>query len=91
MTKYSVLVSGSAARFLRDLPEKERIKSRIQELAEDPFRPRPKADIKKLEGDFNPPLYRLRVGDFRILYFVDSKEVKITEIICRSKGYDWLE
>jgi len=91
LTRYSVLVSESAAKTLREMREKERIKQHIQELAENPFEPRPKADIKKLEGNFNPPLYRLRVGDFRVLYFVEEKDVKITEILHRSKGYSWLE
>ena len=44
-----------------------RIKQRIDSLAENPH----PAGIKKIEGE--DELYRLRVGDYRILYQVKSK------------------
>jgi mRNA interferase RelE/StbE len=50
-----------------------------------------KLDIKKLRGIKNrEDLYRLRVGKYRIIYFEEKKSIKITKIIPRSKGYDWL-
>jgi mRNA interferase RelE/StbE len=44
-----------------------RIKQRIDSLAENPF----PSGIKKIEGEDG--LYRLRVGDYRILYQVKGK------------------
>jgi mRNA interferase RelE/StbE len=44
-----------------------RIKQRIDSLAENPY----PQGIKKLEGE--DELYRLRVGDYRILYQVQGK------------------
>jgi len=44
-----------------------RIKQRIDSLAENPF----PSGIKKIEGE--DELYRLRVGDYRILYQVKGK------------------
>ena len=44
-----------------------RIKRRIDALAENPYPP----GIKKIEGEGE--LYRLRVGDYRILYQVKGK------------------
>jgi mRNA interferase RelE/StbE len=44
-----------------------RIKQRIDSLAENPY----PSGIKKIEGE--EELYRLRVGDYRILYQVKSK------------------
>ena len=44
-----------------------RIKQRIDSLAENPY----PSGIKKIEGE--DELYRLRVGDYRILYQVKSK------------------
>jgi mRNA interferase RelE/StbE len=44
-----------------------RIKQRIDSLAEKPYAP----GIKKIEGEHE--LYRLRVGDYRILYQVKER------------------
>ena len=65
--------------------------SQITQTFRNPFKKRSGADIKKLEGSFNPALYRLRVGDYRIIYAIIDKEIKVTEIISRSKRYKWLE
>ena len=68
-----------------------RIKNALMNLQEDPFRSRPGANIKKLHVSIDPPLFRLRTGNYRAIYFVIDNEVKVTEIIHRSKGYKWLE
>lgn len=60
-------------------------------LGEDPFRPRPGADIRLLWAHDDPPLYRLRVGDYRVLYFVLEREVRETEILHRSQAYRGLD
>ncbi|MBI4154065.1 type II toxin-antitoxin system RelE/ParE family toxin [Candidatus Woesearchaeota archaeon] len=69
----------------------ERIKFALRALEDDPFQPRSGADIKKLHGFEKPSLYRLRIGDYRALYFIVERQVKVTEIIRRGKGYEWLE
>ncbi len=93
MTKYSVLLSESAREQLLSLSDEDikRIKSRLKNLEDDPFRSRPTADIKKLIGSFNPSLYRLRVGDYRVVYTIVETDVKVTEIMHRSRGYAWLD
>lgn len=93
MQKYDVLLSESAVRFLRRIDNKtaERIKNGITELIEDPFQSRPKSDIKQLVGSHDPSLYRLRIGDYRVIYAVIGNKVKVTEIIIRGKGYKWLD
>jgi mRNA interferase RelE/StbE len=73
-----------------DANTKERIKREIQPLEDDPFQRRSGADIKRLVLSAEPPIYRLRVGDYRVIYIVVQDEVKITEVIHRSKGYKWL-
>ena len=92
MTKYRILLSQTAVSQLELLEskEKKRVKEALFGLEEDPFRNRPRADIKKLRHPSEPPLFRLRIGDYRAIYFVISNEVRVTEIIHRSKGYDWL-
>ena len=93
MTKYSVLLSQTAVSQLSLLntKQKKRIKDSLAKLEEDPFRKRSGSDIKKLMTPDEPPLYRLRIGDHRAIYFVVENKVKVTEIIHRSKGYKWLE
>ncbi len=87
-----MLLSAVAVKELRLLSEGEArgIKEKMGALAEDPCKPRPKADIKKLAGT-KPEFYRLRVGEYRIIYCVQENKVKVTEIMRRSRGYGWLE
>ena len=93
MTKYRVLLSQTTISQLSLLnaKQKKRIKDTLLKLEEDPFRKRSGADIKKLVTPDKPFLYRLRIGDYREIYFVIDHDVKVTEIIHRSKGYKWLE
>lgn len=93
MTKRRILLSKTASRQLDRLPAKaaRRIRERIHALEDDPLRPRPGADIRPLWVGDEPPLYRLRVGDFRVLYFVLPAEVRVTEIVHRSQAYRGLD
>ena len=93
MAKYRVLLSQTAISQLSLLnaKQKKRVKDALANLEEDPFRRRSGSDIKKLLTPDEPPLFRLRIGDYRAIYFVANYEVKVTEIIHRSKGYRWLE
>ena len=63
MASYSLEIKRSAAKELADLPDKDRrrVIARIQSLAADP---RP-TGAEKLSGQER---YRLRQGDYRILY-----------------------
>ena len=79
--------------FIRELDarQRERLRSRLEELEVDPFRPRPKADIKNCGKHHGVIFYRLRVGDLRALYVVERDEVKVTEIFRRGRGYRWVD
>lgn len=89
MTRRDILLSRTAVRELERLPgdAARRIRTKLTVLAEDPFHARPGADIRLLWGQDEPPLFRLRVGDYRVLYFVLEKEVRVTEILHRSQAY----
>lgn len=93
MTKYRVLLSQTAVSQLSMLnsKQKKRVNDALMSLEDDPFRKRSGVDIKRLVTPDEPPLFRLRVGDYRAIYFVVEHEVRVTEIIHRSKGYKWLE
>ena len=74
---YALPIKASAATELEaidDAPNRPRIVDAIQTLATDP---RPRA-CKKLAG--REAAYRLRVGDYRIVYTVNDREI-IVEII----------
>ena len=48
-------------------------------------------DTKKLKGiNGRENLFRLRIGNYRVVYFEDVKSFKIIQIIYRGKGYKWL-
>ena len=66
---YRIELSPRAQRDFRALDGsvRRRIKRRIDSLAENPH----PSGIKKIEGEDD--LYRLRVGDYRILYQVKEK------------------
>ncbi|HEC77285.1 MAG TPA: hypothetical protein ENI33_08545 [Thermoplasmatales archaeon] len=49
-----------------------------------------KTDVKKLKGiKEREDLYRLRVGDYRIIYYEDAKCIKIIQIIPGSKNFSF--
>jgi mRNA interferase RelE/StbE len=62
----------------------------IEKLKEDPYRPRSGMDIIKIEGDRMPPVYRLRVGRWRIEYAIlDNDEILIAKIFPRRRDSDY--
>lgn len=86
MAKYSVELKPSARKELEKLPAKliERIFPKLEALAAEP---RP-AGCKKLKGGQQE--WRIRVGDYRIVYTIDDADLRIsiTRIRHRSEVYD---
>ena len=82
MKKFDIQLTFSAAADLDCLPEDYRIRiiALIKNFSSDPFTPG--ANIKKLKG-FRPPLYRVRSGDYRILYRIQEKTITIMRVIDR--------
>ncbi|MEO1374915.1 MAG: type II toxin-antitoxin system RelE/ParE family toxin [Cyanobacteria bacterium J06635_10] len=82
---YEIKISKSASKQIKKLPSEiqERIQVKINSLA---IEPRPDG-VKKLKGRENG--YRVRVGDYRILYdvFDDVLLVIIVEVGHRSNIY----
>jgi len=90
---YIILISETAEKQFHSLDNNIRmgIRKSIAFLKSDPFTKKSGADIKKLHGYLRSNRYRLRVGNYRIVYSVINKKVKITEIFHRKKGYAWLD
>jgi mRNA interferase RelE/StbE len=74
--RYTVLLTPRATRDLKAIRNpiaKKRIAEAIDGLESDP---RPQG-VEKLT-DVAPPIYRIRVGDFRILYEINDQTVTVT-------------
>jgi mRNA interferase RelE/StbE len=67
---YKITFNRAYIKDLRSIPSyaQRQIKEKILALAADP---RPDG-CKKLRGEFDPPLYRIRCGDYRIVYSIDD-------------------
>ena len=86
--RFRVTVSETATRQLKTLPKevRRRVVRGVEVLRENPFRPRPKADILRIEGT-EPEKYRLRIGEYRAIYPVLDDDVKVIEVFARGRGY----
>lgn len=84
MPKFDVRLSKTADKELDGLDKQaqNRIRAALRELENDPFQPRPKADIKKLHKMSRHQFYRLSIGNYRAIYAVEGTEVKVTKMIC---------
>ncbi len=84
MAKYNLTIKKSAAKELQDIPKKDLLKivKRIKSLCENP-RPIGSQKLSAREQ------YRVRQGDYRIVYSIDDKEllVDIVKIGHRSDVY----
>ena len=47
----------------------------------------PNGDVKKLSGKNIPPIYRLRVSKYRILFHMDEIQIQILKIDSRGDVY----
>lgn len=76
MAKYRILFKQSVAKDLRSIPKKDvrRILQRIEGLADEP---RP-VGVEKLSGDEK---YRIRQGNYRILYRIDDDVITVTILL----------
>jgi mRNA interferase RelE/StbE len=83
---YQVRLEKRATKTLKKIsePVKTRIVNALEEMTQDPF----SGDIKALQGEWKG-FYRRRVGDFRIVYSVDSevKIVSVESIVDRKDAY----
>ena len=75
MASYRLLIKPSAAKELEAVPRKDRrrLATRMRDLAEQPRPP----GAEKLSGH---DLYRVRQGDYRILYEIVDHDLTVTVI-----------
>ena len=84
--RFSIYLSTSSQKFLKKLDEinYERIIKRLEGLYKDPFPP----DAKRIIGR-KEKVFRIRVGDFRILYvvYLEKQAILVVNIDKRSRIY----
>lgn len=80
---YKITYTAQAVKSLLKMPRDvaKRIREKIEQVAEDPFASIPNA--KKLQGR---PGYRLRVGDWRVIYEIDAGEIVIIVLKIAQRG-----
>lgn len=79
--KYKIVIEKLAEKFIVKLPkpEKERVLKAIYKLPNE-------GDIKRLKGKKSRGLYRLRVGDYRVIYTLDNGELVVCVIDAGNRG-----
>jgi mRNA interferase RelE/StbE len=80
---YRILFTKSADKALLKMPRDvaRRIRERLDHLAEDPYAHHP--NVARLQSR---PGYRLRVGDWRVIYEVEGKELVILVLRIGPRG-----
>jgi mRNA interferase RelE/StbE len=71
---YEILFTRQAVRTLRSMPRStvNRIRGKLDQLAQNPYASNP--NVTKLQGR---PGYRLRVGDWRVIYDLENDRLVI--------------
>lgn len=79
--KYKIQIEKPAAKFIQKLPapDKERVLRAINKLPDD-------GDIKQLKGQKSNGFFRLRVGNYRIIYTVDHGELIVCVVDAGNRG-----
>ena len=80
---YSISFTKSADRTLRTLPREmaRRLRERLGQIAENPCAQH--SNVTKLR---NRPGYRLRVGDWRVIYEIENEELVILVLRIGPRG-----
>lgn len=80
---YRLIIMKSADKTLRKLPRNDarRIQAKLIQLAEDPYAPN--NNVTKLQ---NRDSYRLRVGDWRVIYEINDAQVIIYVVKIGPRG-----
>jgi mRNA interferase RelE/StbE len=80
---YRIVFTRSADKALRKMPRPIalRIRDKLAQIAEDPYGQHP--NVTRLQ---NRPGYRLRVGDWRVIYEIEGEELIILVLRVGARG-----
>ncbi|HHX60362.1 MAG TPA: type II toxin-antitoxin system RelE/ParE family toxin [Epulopiscium sp.] len=79
--KYDIIIEKLAEKFIIKLPrsEKERMLKALYKLPNG-------TDIKQLKGKKSKGFYRLRIGDYRVIYTINNGKLLIHVIDVGNRG-----
>jgi mRNA interferase RelE/StbE len=82
---YKIIYEKAAIQKLAKMPPKTAslIQKKIKQVAEEPYDPNNNIIIKLVSQDQS---YRLRVGDWRVIYKIDNGELKILVLDIGPRG-----
>lgn len=78
---YAIQIEKTATKFIQKLPtpDKERVLKAIYKLPDE-------GDIKQLKGQKSNGFFRLRVGNYRIIYTVDHGQLIVCIVDAGNRG-----
>lgn len=78
---YRIEIAKLAAKFIHRLPapDKERVLKAIHKLPDE-------GDIKQMKGQKAHACFRLRVGDYRVIYSVDHRKLVVYVVDAGNRG-----
>lgn len=84
---YELYISPSALKELKKLDSNERdsIKTKLKLLALEPFNK--SIDITQLMGKHQPIYYRIKSGDYRVIYHIENEGIYVDKIGHRKNIY----
>ena len=84
---FSIQLGPQPDRFIKKLDSQteERIRNKLLKLQEDPFPP----EVERVEGYKGEKVFRVRVGDYRILYIVryEASLILVSKVDKRGRVY----
>lgn len=85
---FSIQLGPQPDKFIKKLDNqtKERIKNKLLRLSEDPF----PSEVERVEGYKGEKVFRVRIGDYRVLYLVqyESNQILVSRIDKRGRVYN---
>ena len=85
---FSIQLGPQPDKFIKKLDNqtKERIKNKLLRLSEDPF----PSEVERVEGHKGEKVFRVRIGDYRVLYIVryESNQILVSRIDKRGRVYN---
>ena len=86
---YNLIITARADKSIKKIPKKDRARvwATIYSLADEPIQP---SKTVKMKGDSGEVLYRIRQGNYRIIYKVEHHTVTVvvTKVAHRKNVYD---
>lgn len=68
---------------------KRQLRAALRLLAKDPSGISTKLDVKRMDTEPGQPMYRLRIGDWRVAFTVDE-DIVVLRVFHRKTKYGWL-